>query len=259
MLSTAMHSAGSDPGSLTARIAEGDCLELLQSEASQSVDLVYLDPPFNSGRTHRASNGAFDDRFASTAGYLAFLEPRLFECRRVLRESGSILVHCDWRSSHRVRCLLDDLFGEERFVNHLIWRYGLGGSSPRTFARKHDDILFYARSADYYFEAPRVPATSRRMWGMTKKATDVLDIPSLNNQALERVGYPTQKPVALLSMLVQACSPPGGVVLDPCCGSGTTLVAAIQNGRRAIGFDRNPDAVTLTRRRVASTLPTPRS
>jgi DNA modification methylase len=151
-----------------------------------------------------------------------------------------------------VRCLLDDLFGEDRFVNHLIWSYGLGGSSPRTFARKHDDILFYAKTDRYYFEAPRVPATSHRMRGLLKKATDVLDIPSLNNLAHERVGYPTQKPLALLSMLVEACSPAGGTVLDPFCGSGTTLVAAIESGRNAVGFDISERAVQVAGRRLST-------
>src|SRR5690606_8589933 len=153
-----------------------------------------------------------------------------------LRPSASVLIHVDWRTSHRVRVLLDDLLGEDRFVNHLIWRYGLGGSSPRRFARKHDDILWYCLAPDLdYFGPPMVPATSRRMAGRLKKATDVLDIPSINNMAAERTGYPTQKPLALLELLVSACCPPGGTVLDPCCGSGTTLVAAARSGRRGVG------------------------
>ena len=123
--------------------------------------------------------------------------------------------------------------------------------APRRFARKHDDILFYAIDpARSWFEAPMVPATSRRMEGLHKKATDVLDIPSLNNMAKERTGYPTQKPLALLDLLVRACCPEGGTVLDPCCGSGTTLVAALGAGRGAIGCDLGEDAVDLTRRRV---------
>ncbi len=234
----------------TVRIAVGDCLELMRAEPDGSVDLVYLDPPFNTGRTHKGTSGEFGDRFESIEAYLEFLGPRLGECHRLLRPTGSILLHCDWRTSHRVRCMLDAIFGADQFVNHLIWSYGLGGSSPRTFARKHDDILFYGKTEDYHFEAPRVPATSQRMRGMTKKATDVLDIPSLNNLAHERVGYPTQKPLALLSMLVQACSPEGGTVLDPFCGSGTTLVAAVESGRGAIGFDVSPRAVAVTRRRL---------
>lgn len=250
-------SAPIDLATPAARLACGDCLELLRREPDASVDLVYVDPPFATGRVHRGRAGVFDDRFASIDAYLEFLAPRLRECRRVLRETGSILVHCDWRTSHRVRCLLDDVFGAERFVNGLVWSYGLGGSSPRAFARKHDDILFYAKGESYWFEAPRVPARSRRMRGMTKKATDVLDVPAINNQAIERVGYPTQKPLALLDLLVRACSPPGGVVLDPCCGSGTTLVAAVGAERTAIGFDLSPDAVRTAALRLADPAASP--
>lgn len=147
--------------------------------------------------------------------------------------------------------MLDELLGEDRFVNHLIWSYGLGGSSPRRFARKHDDILLYCLDPmKYWFEPPRVPATSNRLRGKTKKMTDVLDIPAINNMANERTGYPTQKPLALLDVLVRACCPPGGLVLDPCCGSGTTLVAAVRAGRRAIGLDTSPKAVEIARARL---------
>src|SRR5690606_14779178 len=97
---------------------------------------------------------------------------------------------------------------------------------------------------------PLVPATSRRMAGRMKKATDVLAIPAINNMAAERTGYPTQKPLALLEVLVRACCPPGGTVLDPCCGSGTTLVAAVRTGRRAVGCDLSPEAVRIAQERL---------
>ncbi|MBX3357884.1 MAG: site-specific DNA-methyltransferase [Phycisphaeraceae bacterium] len=226
------------------------------------IDLVYVDPPFNTGeiraspangrRLNRATRERFDDRFASTDGFIAWLRERLAATIPLIRPTGSILVHLDWRTSHRARVVLDELLGEDRFVNHLVWSYGLGGSSPRRFARKHDDILWYCIDPErYYFEPPRVPATSARMRGMMKKATDVLDIPSINNMAKERTGYPTQKPLALLEMLVGACCPPGGVVWDPCCGSGTTLVAAARTGRVGIGSDASEAAVRLARRRLA--------
>ncbi len=152
---------------------------------------------------------------------------------------------------HHIRLLLDDLLGEASFVNHLIWSYGLGGSSPRRFARKHDDILLYCVSPDkYFFDPPKIPATSNKMRGQMKKATDVLDIPAINNMAAERCGWPTQKPLALLSLLIGACCPPRGTVLDPFCGSGTTLVAAVAGGRSAIGMDRSPRAVSLALSRL---------
>lgn len=176
--------------------------------------------------------------------YVGWLRERLEATRGALKASSLVAIHCDYRASHHVRLLLDEMFGANRFVNHLIWHYGLGGSSPRTFARKHDDIMLYCVEPElYWFEPPRVAATSRRMAGKMKKATDVLNIASLNNMASERTGYPTQKPLALLELLVRACCPPEGLVLDPCCGSGTTVVAAARSGRRALGFDVSDAAV----------------
>lgn len=236
----------------TVRIVRADCLDALREMRSASIDLIYLDPPFNTGRTLRAATGAYDDAWDGINGYLDFLGPRLEQMHRVLRPAGSIMLHCDWRTCHHVRLLLDKLFGDDHFINHLIWRYGLGGSSPRRFARKHDDILFYARTQAYFFEPPRVPATSNRMKGQMKKATDVLDVPAINNMAVERVGYPTQKPVALLKLLIEAACPPGGLVMDPFCGSGTTAVAALQTGRSAVAIDINAEAITLTQQRVAA-------
>ncbi|MCA9284722.1 MAG: site-specific DNA-methyltransferase [Phycisphaerales bacterium] len=240
------------------RVQLGDCLELLPAIDTGSADLVYLDPPYNTGSerigTERGKGASrYPDRWPDVRAYLAFMRPRLEQIHRVLRASGSILLHCDWRTSHHLRLLLDDVFGADRFVNHLVWSYGLGGSSPRRFARKHDDILFYARGANHYFLPPRVPATSARLRGQSKKATDVLAIPSINNMAAERTGYPTQKPVALLRLLVEACCPPGGLVIDPFCGSGTTLAAAIETGRRALGMDINPDALRIATERLAMT------
>lgn len=237
------------------------------------VDLLYADPPFNTGsakstppgadKAGRAAAATYADSWPTIAAYISWLRDRLAATIPALKPTSNVLIHVDYRTSHHVRLLLDELLGPDRFVNHLIWQYGLGGSSPRRFARKHDDILFYCVDPDrYYFEAPRVPATSVRMKGLTKKAPDVLlfpaestapdvlDVPSLNNMATERTGYPTQKPLALLELLVRACSPPGGTVLDPCCGSGTTLVAAIRTGRNAIGFDISQDAVSVAAARL---------
>jgi DNA modification methylase len=230
-----------------------DWIEFVPTLAPASIDLLYADPPFNTGETQTDRNGIYADSFPSTAAYLDWLRARLAATLPALKPTGNILVHVDWRTSHRVRLLLDELLDEDRFVNHLVWSYGLGGSSPRRFARKHDDILFYCLDPDrYWFDPPMVPATSQRMKGQLKKATDVLDIPSINNMAAERVGYPTQKPLALLDVLVRACCPPGGTVLDPCCGSGTTLVAALGAGRRAVGCDVNPDAVRIANERLAA-------
>lgn len=233
------------------RIQLGDCLELMRRLPDGSIDLAYLDPPFNTGKAQTADAGRYDDHWPSIDAYLSFMRPRVEQIHRLLKPTGSVLLHCDWRTSAHLRLMLDEFFGETCFINHLIWRYGLGGSSPRRFARKHDDILFYGRTEAYFFDPPRVPATSARMKGQTKKATDVIDVPSINNMARERVGYPTQKPLALLKLLMCACCPPGGMVLDPFCGSGTTLVAAIATGRSHHGIDISPEAITIARRRCA--------
>lgn len=238
------------------RIRCADWLDAARELDPASVDLLYADPPFNTGRAHGAARGGFDDRWPSPDHHLDWLRARLLATLPTLAPSANILIHVDWRTCHRVRTLLDDLLGPDRFVNHLIWSYGLGGSSARRFARKHDDILFYCADPErYWFDPPRVPARSRRMAGKSKKATDVLDIPAINNMAAERVGWPTQKPLALLSLLVGACCPPGGLILDPCCGSGTTLVAARLLDRRAIGVDLDPRAATLAAQRVRSATP----
>ena len=233
-------------------LVQDDCVTAMASIESGSVDLVYADPPFatNLVQRGRTTNQTYDDRWSGIPEYLDFMTPRIEDMHRVLAEDGAILLHCDWRTSHHLRLVLDRVFGADRFVNHLVWKYGLGGSSPNRFARKHDDILYYARGDERWFEPPMVPATSRKMAGELKKATDVLDVPSINNMAAERTGWPTQKPIALLRMLVAACARPGGTVLDPFCGSGTALVAAVEGDRRAIGIDRDPTAIEIARERL---------
>lgn len=241
----------SGAGAGRARVCTADWLDLARGLSRGSVDLLYADPPFNTGRARAGRGGRFADSWGSAEEHVAWLRERVAATLPALKESACILLHLDDRASHRARVMLDELLGADRFVNHIVWAYGLGGSSARRFARKHDDILFYCvHPARYYFRPPRVPARSNRMRGRTKKATDVLDIPAINNMAGERTGYPTQKPLALLRVLVEACCPAGGVVLDPCCGSGTALVAAVESGRRAIGGDINPRAVALARRRL---------
>ncbi|MBX3391233.1 MAG: site-specific DNA-methyltransferase [Phycisphaeraceae bacterium] len=241
----------------------GDWLDLAGTLGKGSVDFLYVDPPFNTGvrrrtppgagRAGRAASASYADSWPTAESYIAWLEARVRATVRAMKPTGVVAIHCDDRASHRIRLMLDRVLGEDRFINHLIWRYGLGGSSARRFARKHDDIIVYGMEPDgHYFDPPMVAATSRRMRGMLKKATDVIDIPAINNMARERTGYPTQKPEALLSMLVGAFCPPGGLTVDPCCGSGTTLAAAVAGGRRALGFDSSEAAAAVARARLAS-------
>lgn len=175
---------------------------------------------------------------ASLRAYLAFMGARIAEMHRVLRDDGSIYLHCDATASHYLKGMMDAIFGAENFRNEIIWCYGLGGSSKRCFSKKHDIILFYSKGKEYYFDKPTVPATSARMGGKEKGMLDYwTDIPSLNNMANERLGYPTQKPRALYERIIKASSTPGDVVLDPFAGCGTTIDAAQALERQWIGID----------------------
>lgn len=236
-----------------------DALALARAVPAGSIDLVYLDPPFFTGRTltGRARQGrdarAFADHWdGDIDAYLGWMEPLLTALRDTLAPTGSIYVHLDWHAVHYAKVLMDRLFGYDHFLNEVVWLYGLGGSSDRRWPRKHDNLLWYAKDpARHWFEAARVPATSRRMAGQSKKAPDWWDIPAINNMAHERTGYPTQKPLALLERIVQSSCPPGGVVLDPCCGSGTTAVAAHAGGRAFIVGDVSAEAIAVTQERLA--------
>jgi len=260
--------------------------------SDRSVDLVYLDPPFASGRDYRTvdrssgkqTDGGFGDRWqwdehcdadfqalcshefngrfwvgmelvlrrAAMLAYLVYLAPRLSEMRRVLKDTGSLYLHCDQKASAHLKLLLDELFGMDCYLNTIVWCYGLGGSSPRRWPRKHDDILWYGKTNGKHFFAPVMEAaSSERMKGMLKKTPDYWNIPSLNNMAHERTGYPTQKPLELLERIIASSCPPDSIVLDPFCGSGTTLVAAEKLGRGWIGIDSNPEAIATAEKRLS--------
>ncbi len=271
------------PVTATARLLHGDNLAALRALADDAsvrgrVALAYLDPPFGTGRDF----GAYDDRWRGGRGELVeAIVARLGAVRELLSDDGAVLVHLDARVAHLVAVALDELFGpgdreprggEPRpgFRNEIVWTYGLGGSSSRSYPRKHDNILWYTKGSAWTFEAPRVAARSIRMRGETKKQLDVFigppaldyldegarsladvwDVAAINNMARERTGYPTQKPLALLEPLVRAHTRAGDLVLDPYCGSGTTLVAAVRNGRRAIGIDASDAAIATARARL---------
>ena len=245
--------ASAPPPEVCDRLVEGDCLDVIAALPSDSVDLIYVDPPFFTGKAQTGREDlCFDDAWqGGLEDYLAWIELRLGAMQRLLKRTGSIYVHLDWHAVHYVKVAMDQLFGYENFLNEVVWLYGLGGSSSRYWPRKHDTLLWYAREAGaHWFEAARIPATSQRMKGQTKKAPDYWDIPSLNNMAKERLGYPTQKPEALLTRIVESSCPPGGVVADFFCGSGTTLAVAARTGRHWFGCDRSPDAVAMSRTRL---------
>ena len=187
-----------------------------------------------------------------TAAYLAWMAVRLIECHRILKPTGSLYLHCDHSANGYLRMLLDAIFGQSCFQNEVIWSYGLGGSSPKRWSRKHDTILFYSKSEPFTFDKPTQPATSQMMKGREKGMTDVwTDIPTINNMSKERTGYPTQKPWALAERIIKASSDPGDVVFDPFAGCAYTAVAAEELGRQWIACDISPRSVTVLRRQFA--------
>jgi DNA modification methylase len=196
---------------------------------------------------------------------LEWLEARVRAFRRQLKPKGGFVLHLDWHAVHYAKVMCDGVFGDERFQNELIWYYQTGGASKGRFSRKHDTLLVYSKEEVFYFngKAVAIPRTAKAMkraqcaTGARIKATDthknpddVITIPALNPMATERTGYPTQKPVALLEMLITALCPPGGGVADFFCGSGTTLVAAGRVGRKWVGCDVSAGAVEVARGRV---------
>ena len=215
------------------------------------------------------------DRWAGgLVGYLGFLRPRLEEMRRLLKPTGTLYVHLDWHAVHYVKTVLDGIFGYDHFLNEIIWSYRTGGRNTRWFARKHDTILVYAREkgrqkfhvireGEYRTDGLNYDERSKP-YKNTKAGrlyfhadgpavTDVWEIPFLSTVSLERTGYPTQKPEALLERIITASSDADDVVADFFCGSGTTLAVAKRIGRRWVGCDVSPEAVRIARGRCAET------
>lgn len=228
----------------------GDNLKVMGFIEDEFIDLIYLDPPYYSQANYKNGGNEFSDNWKSIDEYLEFMKVRLEEMYRILKSTGSIYLHVDHHAVFELKPIMDEIFGRDNFQNDIIWHYGLGGSSPKRYAKKHDTILFYSKSDDMVFKPPMVPATSQRMKGKLKKADDVWDIPSINNMARERLSYPTQKPLELLERIIKASSNPTDIVFDPFCGSGTTLEAAKKLGRKFIGIDEKKQAVKISRNRI---------
>jgi DNA modification methylase len=293
----------------------GDNLDVLRQHIpDESVDLIYLDPPFNSNATYnvlfkshagdesRAQIEAFDDtwhwgeqaedeyreltqgpapievaRFieamrtvlgtSDMLAYLVMMAPRLIEMRRVLKSTGSIYLHCDPTASHYLKLLMDSVFSAQRFENEIIWAYRSGGASPKRFSKKHDVLLCYSMSDERYFDALHEVSYNRGFkpyrfkgveefcdddgrWYTLPYLRDVWEIDMVGRTSAERLGYPTQKPIALLERIIQSSSPEGGVVLDPFCGCGTAVDAAQHLGRDWIGVDITYIAVDLIIKRL---------
>lgn len=263
----------------------GDCLKILQELKNETVDMIYLDPPFFSQKTQRLTNHigethSFDDKWSCKSEYLDYMKERIVELKRVLKNDGTIFLHCDTSASWYLKIILDEVFGEKNFRSEIIWSYKRWSNSQKNLTPNHQTIFFYSKSAEYKFNTiyGEYSATTnvdqilqeRSRNGLDKSSykrdsdgnivlckakkgvplSDVWEIPFLNPKAKERVGYPTQKPIELLDRIIQIGTNEGDIVLDPFCGSGTTLVSAKLLKRKYIGIDVNAEAIRISKERL---------
>ncbi|MDR1964525.1 MAG: DNA adenine methylase [Planctomycetaceae bacterium] len=273
---------------LANRVIQTDCLDGCRYLDDESIDLIYLDPPFCSQKEHRSFTRdrqlmyAYSDTWNSLEDYSKYMKDRIMEFHRILHSNGSLFYHCDRRTSHIARNLLDSVFGEKNFRSEIIWYYKRWSNTRQGLLPAHQTIYWYTKTGAYHFfpmyenysastnvdqllqrrirDSYGKSVYERDKNGQTislsnKKGvplSDVWDIPILNPKAKERIGYPSQKPILLLDRIIRMVSESGDWVLDPFCGSGTTLVSAKLNGRNYLGFDISPDAVKLSKQRLAA-------
>lgn len=240
-------------------IYNNDNLKILRSIEDESVDLIYLDPPFFTKKTIKREKYQFSDNWKDINEYLSFMKIRLIEMCRILKITGSIYLHIDHHVLFELKPIMDEIFGGENFRNHIIWTYNSpGGSQGGSYSKKHDDILFYTKTYSNTFNTERIPYQS--VWSKRTKhlyhpggktlSDSWVDIGFLSTKNKERTGYPTQKPESLLERIIKVSSDPGDSVLDPFCGSGTTCVVAKKLGRNYIGVDEKIEAVEISRGRM---------
>ena len=265
----------------------GDNLEILRKYVpDESVNLIYIDPPFNTGklqqrteiqvkqdtvgdrvgfqgktyRTHRGKTTHYTDKFESSDAYLQFLKPRFEEAYRVLHPHGSFFLHIDYREVHYCKVMLDEIFGREAFVNEIIWAYDYGGRPKSRWPAKHDNILWYAKTPEHYTfnfdEMDRIPYMAPGLVGKAKAArgktpTDVWWHTIVATNGGEKTGYPTQKPLGILNRIVKVHSSPGDTLLDFFAGSGTFGEAAARHDCSSILIDNNIPAINLIMNRMA--------
>lgn len=273
-------------------IINGDCLDEMRGIKKKSVDLIYLDPPFFTEKKHKLKNKdrtkefSFDDIWGSNKEYAKFLNDRIEIMYDLLKDEGSIFVHCDKSGEHIIRAILDNVFGEKNFQSEIIWSYKRWSNSKNGLLPSHQNIYFYSKSKNFkfnkiftsYSETTNIDQILQRRTrdkhnksvydkdssgaiinGDEKKGVplgDVWDLPYLNPKAKERVGYPTQKPLLLLEKIIELVTDEGDLVLDPFCGSGTTCVAASLLKRNFIGIDISVDATELALNRLNNPIKT---
>ncbi len=269
------------------KIYFGDNLPILRELPAGSIQLVYTDPPFNTGKTqkrtplrtvrddagdrtgyqgrrYRSIRLAGRDFADSFDDYLAFLEPRLLELHRILTPDGSLFLHLDYREVHYAKVLLDGIFGRDGFMNEIIWAYDYGGRSKKKWSAKHDNILWYAKDPENYIfnfeQMERIPymapgLVSKEKASRGKTPTDVWWHTIVPTNGREKTGYPTQKPLGIIRRLVRVHSRPGDTLLDCFAGSGTLGACAAEEGREFILIDNNPQAMEVMACRLASARP----
>ena len=273
-------------------LIHGDCIIELQKIEQNSVDLIYLDPPFFTQKRQVLKNRdnskeySFEDTWGDIHIYTKYIQERLEECKKVLKDTGSIFLHCNRSASHYLRIVLDDVFGFDNFQSEIIWFYKRWSNAKKGLLNSHQVIFFYSKTKDFKFNPVYTnysPTTNldqifqKRIKNKNGKTiykisengdtelikekkgvplSDVWDIPYLNPKAKERVGYPTQKPIVLLERIIKLVTDEEDVVLDPFCGSGTTLVASQFLKRKYIGIDQSEEAIKLTNQRLKNPIKT---
>ncbi len=270
----------------TNKIYHGNCVEKLKEIEANKADLIYFDPPFFTQRKHSLTNKdnsktyEFDDKYSSIEEYLTLIENVLEQSKRVLKNTGSVFLHCDKTASHNIRIVMDKVLGRENFQSEIIWSYKRWSNAKKGLLNAHQVIFFYSKTQNFKFNTlyTDYSATTNldqilqdrqrdengksvykrdengnAILGKEKKGvplSDVWEIPYLNPKAKERTGYPTQKPVLLLNQILNIITDEGDLVLDPFCGSGTTCVSAKSLKRQFIGIDISKDAVELANSRL---------
>jgi DNA modification methylase len=260
----------------TNQLILGDCLDVLRTLPDESVDLCYIDPPFFSNRNYEVVWGddgevrSFEDRWSGGMDhYIGWLKERVIEIKRVLKPTGSFYLHCDWHADAYIRVyILDKVFGEKNFRNEIIWGYKSGGNSKSTFARKHDNVYFYTKSNKWNFNTQYYKSWQQKKYNYNEKYPEFYDeiqkkwyhnsicrdvwedLNIIGTDNKERLGYPTQKPEALLERIIKASSNEGDVVLDCFMGGGTTIAVAERLNRKWIGIDQSVQAVKVSEMRL---------
>ena len=277
----------SSPQADASRVVTGDSLAVAQQLAAGTIDCIYIDPPFGTGKVRVGRGTAYQDVDGDPAGFVAWLSPWLQESHRVLAAHGSLFVHLDYRTVHYIKVELDRIFGGRNFINEIIWCYAVGGKGARCFGKKHDTILWYGRSDAWAFFPEQIRVARRggshmkvvhdengqlvqqkvdrktgRVYNYPVDAGKIpedwwTDIEVLNHSAHERVGWPSQKPERLLQRIIAAVTKPGDIVADWFAGSGTTAAVAQRLDRRYLVVDREATATALINQRLHPTLGNP--